>query len=63
MPRFSNEERGLLIEIAETFARTSDDKKVRGHLISAARKLRQSDEAMTRRHAEKRRISHVIQQA
>jgi hypothetical protein len=63
MPRFSKEERALLIEVADTFARTTEDRKVRGHLNNAVRKLRHSDEALTRREAEKRRGIHVLQQA
>lgn len=63
MPRFSNEERAVLIETAETFARTTLDPKVRARLNSAARKLRQSDEALTRRQAQNRKSIHVIQQA
>lgn len=49
MPRFSNEERTVLIEIAETFRNSAKDLKIRGHLTSAIRKLRQSDESLTKR--------------
>lgn len=49
MPRFSNEERRLLIEVAETFAGSTPDPKVKGHLLQAVRRLRESDKSLTRR--------------
>lgn len=54
MPRFSNEERRILIEVAETFADSTPDPKVRGHLRQAVRRLRESDKALTRRMEEQK---------
>ena len=55
MPRFSREESAILIEVAQTFASTTKDEKVRSRLNSATRKLQQSADHHARRAAEQGR--------
>jgi len=43
MPRFSQDERRILIEMAETFEATTADPKIKGHLRQIIRKTRESD--------------------
>lgn len=55
MPRFTTDESAILIELAETFAATTADPKIRAKLNSATRKMRQAHDHHTRRAAEKAR--------
>lgn len=55
MPRFSKNERTVLIACAEAFASNTADLKVRSTLNSALRKLKASDEHHTKREAEGRK--------
>jgi hypothetical protein len=55
MPRFSKEERTVLIEVVSTFAETAQDAKIRARLNSALRKLKASDEHHAKREAEGRK--------
>lgn len=52
MPRFSNEERTLLIAMAEAFEASTQDPKVKGHLRQIIRKTRQSDDHHARKAAQ-----------
>lgn len=52
MPRFSREESAVLIEIAQTFASTTKDEKVRARLNNATRKLRQCHDHHVKQAAE-----------
>lgn len=60
MPKFSQAERTVLIEIAETFARTTEDEKIRARLNSSIRKLRQSDAHHAQREVEQRRAGYAV---
>lgn len=63
MPRFSREERAVLIPAVEDFAKEAPDPKVRGRFKDILRKLQQSDTHHDRRAEEQRRVSHVIQKS
>lgn len=52
MPRFSKEERTVLIACAEAFAHNTADANIRARLNSALRKLKASDEHHAKREAQ-----------
>ena len=55
MPRFSKQERTVLIEVVSAFAESSPDRNVRSFLNSALRKLKASDEHHAKKEAEGRK--------
>lgn len=55
MPRFSNEERQLLIPAVQVWAEEARDPKVRGRFKDILRKLQQSDKTLTDRMAQEKK--------